>query len=58
MSSQGPALRSTGMPAAAAAFLAISLLPARASTSGGGPMNVMPASRHARARSGFSARNP
>jgi hypothetical protein len=35
-----------------------SLLPSASITSAGGPMKTSPASRVARARPGFSARNP
>jgi hypothetical protein len=48
----------TGTPADRAAVTALTLLPAIDSTRAGGPMNVIPASAHALASSGFSDRNP
>ena len=49
---------STATPASRAAAIARALFPVRCSTSAGGPTNVMPASAHACARSGFSERKP
>jgi hypothetical protein len=49
---------STGTPAAMACSFAVTLLPAISSTWLPGPMNVMPASAAAWARSGFSERKP
>ena len=57
-SRDGEMFARTGTPAARAASTALALLPVRRSTSAGGPMNVMPASAHARASAGFSDRNP
>ncbi len=48
----------TGTPAAVACSLAVTLLPAISSTPAEGPMKTMPLSAAARARSGFSERNP
>jgi hypothetical protein len=48
----------TGTPAAIAAARAAVLLPIRRIASGVGPMNVMPASSTAAAKSSFSARKP
>ncbi len=49
---------STGSPAARAAAIARALLPVNSNTSADGPTNVMPASTHAEASSGFSDRKP
>ena len=49
---------STGTPAARAAATARALLPVSSRMSALGPTKVMPASSQARARSGFSDRNP
>ena len=57
-SSDGSLEASTGSPASRAARIAATLSPVRSSTSGGGPMNVKPASAHRRANSGRSDRNP
>ena len=57
-SAEGGVERSVGTPAARAAASARTLLPASSSTSAGGPMNVIPLASQARARSGFSDRNP
>ena len=48
----------TGTPARMATARAPVLLPIVAIASGDGPMNVRPASRQARAKAAFSARNP
>ena len=48
----------TVTPARMAAFRAAVLLPIIAMTSGDGPRKVRPASRQARAKAAFSARNP
>jgi hypothetical protein len=58
MSELGGVDASTGTPALMAKSLAATLLPAISRTSKPGPMKVMPASAAARARSGFSLRNP
>ncbi|RPK31969.1 hypothetical protein EES39_39845 [Streptomyces sp. ADI92-24] len=57
-SSDGSEDFSTGTPASRAAATARDLFPVRFSTEAGGPTNVMPASEHAAARSGFSDRKP
>ncbi len=57
-SSEGSDEFSTATPASRAAATARALLPVRCRTLGGGPTNVMPASSHASARSGFSDRKP
>ena len=56
MSALGGVDCNVGIPAAFAACNARTLLPASSNTSAGGPMNAIPASTHARARSGFSLR--
>ena len=52
------AIRTIGAPASRAAAIARALLPVSSSTSAEGPTNVIPASTHARANSGFSDMNP
>ena len=47
-----------GTPASRAAMRAMSLLPMRSMTSGVGPMNTMPLSRHMRPNSAVSAKKP
>lgn len=49
---------STGTPAAAISRLASILEPIASTASGGGPIQVSPASRTARANAAFSDRNP
>ncbi len=49
---------SVGTPAAAAASFALTLSPSASIASGGGPMNVTPASAQARAKAAFSLRKP
>ena len=58
MSSEGSVESRTGTPASRAAETALCLLPAIASTRGGGPMNVMPACSQAVASPGFSDMKP
>jgi len=48
----------TGTPASLAARRAASLLPNASWASGGGPIQISPASRTARAKAAFSDRNP
>ena len=48
----------TGTPALMAAWRAAVLLPISVIASGDGPMKMRPASRHAAAKSSFSARKP
>ena len=48
----------TGTPAAIAYSFAVTLLPAISNTDAGGPMKTIPSSSQARAKSGFSLRNP
>ncbi len=57
-SADGAVELSTGMPASLAAATARALLPVSSRISVDGPTNVMPASSHARASSGFSDRKP
>ena len=58
MTAAGSSSASTGTPAAAISCLASILEPIAAIASGGGPIQVRPASSTARAKSAFSERNP
>jgi len=49
---------STGTPASAMSFLALTFEPIASMAAGGGPIQVSPASMTARANSAFSERNP
>ncbi len=57
-SAEGSVEASVGIPARFAAFSAATLFPASSRISARGPTNVMPSRSAARARSGFSDRNP